>query len=69
MNDKTLKKILDEEYGHIEAPAEIKSRVLRSIDRLLLFKSLIELYANIPITIIQTLAQEDNGGRDRVNNK
>jgi len=58
MNDNTLKKALTEEHENIEAPLEIKSKVSRSIDRLLVLQSLLELYGNIPSTVIQGLVTQ-----------
>jgi hypothetical protein len=55
MNDNILKKALIEEHKNIDAPAELKSKVSRSIDGLLLLQSLLELYGNIPHLVIQSL--------------
>jgi hypothetical protein len=64
MSNKTLKILLEEEFEDIEAPAEIKDRVSKSIDRLLLLKCLMELYTSIPAIAIQSLSQKNRRGSD-----
>jgi hypothetical protein len=67
MNDTTLKKALVEEYKNVEAPAELKSKVSRSIDDFVLLQSLVELYGNIPSLIVDSLAATKEKRGDKKN--
>jgi hypothetical protein len=67
MNDNILKKALLEEHENIKAPMELKAKVSRSIDGLLVLQSLLELYGSIPSIVIQSLAIK-KGKRDDTEN-
>jgi hypothetical protein len=56
MNDRVLQQALEEEHKSTEISEDIKNKVFQSIDYLMLCKSLIELYINIPNSIIQSVA-------------
>jgi hypothetical protein len=62
MNNNAIKKALEKEHKNIEAPGKLKSRVSKSIDHLLILKALIELYGNIPVVVIQSLAYNKKRG-------
>lgn len=63
--DSLLKTILNQESGRIEAPPEIKKKVLESIDRLLLAKALLELIVIIPVAAARSLAPIDENSPNK----